>query len=61
MEVLCLVEYDICVVIVMFRVVVFGFCAVELCRGNGRELYGVVLVTSQTAMVRLCDVGVMCR
>lgn len=61
MEVLCLVEYNTRVVIVRFRVVAFGFCAVELCRGNGRELYGVVLVTSQTVVVRLCDVGVMCR
>lgn len=34
MEVLCLVEYNTCVVIVRFRVVAFRFCAVELCRGN---------------------------
>ena len=34
MEVLCLVEYNTCVVIVRFRVVAFGLCVVELCRGN---------------------------
>lgn len=40
MEVLCLVEYNTCVVIVRFRVVAFGFCEVELCRGNVKLCVG---------------------
>lgn len=46
MEVLCLVEYNTCVVIVRFRVVAFGLCAVRFGFGKSMVLFGAELCCS---------------